>query len=64
MTQNQIVWYLYKRMLIEGRQIAPRPFIEYGESADEILPFLDEYFNEWANRLFEGLMNELRIFNK
>ena len=64
MTQNQIVWYLYKRMLIEGRQIARRPFIEYGESADEILPFLDEYFNEWANRLFEGLMNELRIFNK
>lgn len=62
MTQNEIVWYLYRRMLVEGRLIAARPFIDYGESADEILPFLDKFFERWADRLFEGLMNELRIF--
>lgn len=64
MTENQIVWYLYRRMLIEGRQIAPRPFINYGETADEVLPFLEDFFNDWADRLFEGLMNEIRLFNK
>ena len=63
MSENQIVWYLYKRMLIEGREIAPRPFIESGFNNDEdpakILPFLDDFFNKWADKVFEKITEEL-----
>lgn len=60
MTPNEIAYYLYRRMLIEGRQIAPRPFINYDENGDvsKILPFLDEFFNKWADYVFEAIMTE------
>lgn len=67
MTQNQIVWYLYKRMLIEGRQIAPRPFINYDENEDPsvILPFLDDFFDKWADKVFELIISDLeKYFNE
>lgn len=67
MTETQIVWYLYKRMLIEGREIAPRPFINYDEDGDpaKILPFLDDFFSKWADRVFELIMNDLdKYFNQ
>ena len=63
MTENQIVWYLYKRMLIEGREISPRPFIESGYNNDEdpskILPFLDDFFDKWADKVFNKITEEL-----
>lgn len=64
MTENQIVWYLYKRMLIDGREIAPRPFIEYDENDDisKILPFLDEFFEKWADLVFEKIMYDIDKF--
>ena len=66
MTQSEIVWYLFKRMIIEGREIAPRPFINYDEDGDvsKILPFLDEFFNKWADRVFEEITSELTKYFK
>lgn len=64
LTQSEIVWMLYKRMMFEGREIAPRPFINYGESADEVLPFLEDFFDKWADNIFNELMKELKIFDK
>lgn len=67
MTQNQIVWYLYRRMLIEGRQIAPRPFINYDENGDPsvILPFLDDFFDKWSDKVFELIISDLeKYFNE
>ena len=61
MTQAQIVWYLYKRMIVEGMEIAPRPFINYDENGDvsKILPFLDEFFENWSKKIFEGIIEDL-----
>ena len=67
MSQNQIVWYLYRRMIIDGRQIAARPFIEYDPEGDasKILPFLDEFFDNWADKVFNEITKELdKYFNK
>ena len=68
MTQNEIVWYLYKRMLIEGREIAPRPFIESGykngEDPSKVLPFLDDFFDKWCDRVVDLIMNDVdKYFN-
>lgn len=68
MTQNQIVWYLYKRMLIEGRQIAARPFINSGynnnEDPSKILDFLDDFFSKWADKVFQLIMEDVdKYFN-
>lgn len=64
MTQNQIVWLLYRKMLIEGRPIAPRPFIGYGDDVDKVLPFLDEMLDKWAEETFNEIMKEIdKYFN-
>lgn len=68
MTENQVVWYLYKRMIIDGRQIAARPFINSGYNNDEdpskILPFLDDFFNKWADKVFDLIMKDTdKYFN-
>jgi len=64
LSQNQIAYYLYKRMLVEGRQIAPRPFINYDENGDLsiILPFLDEFFEKWADEVFKLIMQDIDNF--
>lgn len=63
MTETQIVWYLYRRMLIEGRNIKARPFIESGYNNDEdpskILNFLDEFFDAWADKVFELITQDI-----
>jgi len=67
MTENQIVWYLYRRMLIEGRQIAARPFINYDPEDDPsvVLPFLDDFFDKWADKVFELIISDLeKYFNE
>ena len=66
LTDTEIVWHLYNRMLVDGREIAPRPFINYDEDGDvsKILPFLDEFFNNWADRVFQMLMEQTdKYFN-
>ena len=66
LTQSQIVWMLYKKMMFEGREIAARPFINYDPQGDPmvVLPFLEEFFDKWAENIFNELMKELKIFNK
>lgn len=67
MSQNQIVWYLYRRMIVDGRQIAARPFIEYDPEGDasKILPFLNDFFDNWADKVFKEITKELdKYFNK
>ena len=61
MTQSQIVWYLYRRMVLEGRQIAPRPFINYDPNGDiyKILPFLQDMLDKWAEDVFNDIIKEL-----
>lgn len=63
LTENQIAWMLYRRMVLEYREIQPRPFIESGYNNDEdpskILNFLDEFFNKWADRVFELITKDL-----
>lgn len=63
MTETQIVWYLYRRMLIEGRNIKPRPFIESGYNNDEdpskILNFLDEFFDAWSDKVFQLITQDI-----
>lgn len=61
LSQNQIAFILYRKMLIEGRGITPRPFINYDEGDDvsKILPFLDEFFDKWADGVFEIIMDEI-----
>ena len=63
MTESQIVWYLYKRMILEYREIQPRPFIESGYNNDEdpskILNFLDDFFNKWADKVFEEITTDI-----
>ena len=63
MSENQMVWYLYKRMLIDGREIKPRPFINSGydnnEDPSKILPFLDDFFEKWADKVFLKITEEL-----
>ena len=64
MTENQIVFYLYKRMLIDGREIAARPFIEYDPNDDvsKILPFLDDFFDKWADWVFDKITYDIDNF--
>lgn len=69
MTQNQIVWYLYRRMLIEGREIKARPFINSGydnnEDPSKILDFLDDFFDKWADRVFDLITEDIdKYFNQ
>lgn len=63
LSKNQIIWYLYKRMIIEGRQIAPRPFIESGylnnEDPSKILPFLNDFFDKWADEVFIKITEDI-----
>lgn len=64
LTENQIVWVVYRK--INERLIAPRPFINYDpqEDVSKILPFLDDYFDKWADEIFEKITEEItRYFN-
>jgi hypothetical protein len=64
LTENQIVYLVYRR--INEDLIAPRPFINYdpNEDVNKILPFLDEYFDKWAENIFNKITEELdKYFN-
>lgn len=58
-TENQTVYLIYRS--INERLIAPRPFINYDPNGDPsiILPFLDEYFSNWADELFNEIVQQL-----
>lgn len=64
LTDNELAWRIVKNIFKGG--IMARPFINYDPEGDPlvVLPFLEDFFNDWADRLFEEIMNELILFNK
>ena len=62
-TENQMMWILAKKMfsLNPPYIIQARPFINWDENGDvaKILPFLDDYFEKWADIIFEDIISEL-----
>lgn len=63
-TENQIVWAILKSIFMRG--IEPRPFINWDENDDPsvVLPFLDDYFDRWADEVFNKITEELdKYFN-
>lgn len=64
LTDNELAWRIVKNIFKGG--IMARPFINYDPEGDPlvVLPFLEDFFNDWADRLFEEIMNEIRLFNK
>lgn len=81
MTQNEMVYALAKAMFDEENhyKIPPRPFIAYDPNNDtmpnykvtlnseieKILPFIDDFFDKWADDIFEKIMEETdKFFNQ
>ena len=67
-TENQMMWILAKKMFSTETPytINPRPFINYDENGDisKILPFIDDFFNKWADYVFDEITRELdKYFN-
>lgn len=58
-TENQIVWAILKSIFMRG--IEPRPFINWDDNEDPsvVLPFLDDYFDKWADEVFNKITEEL-----
>lgn len=58
-TENQIVWAVIKSIWMRG--IKPRPFINWDENDDVsvILPFLDDFFEKWADDVFKLIIQEI-----
>lgn len=58
-TENETVYLIYRS--INERLIAPRPFINYDPSGDPslILPFLNDYFDKFADDIFNKVVAEL-----
>lgn len=66
MTHNQMVWALANRMFNERNHytIAPRPFLVWNEEGDieKMIPTLERYMNEWFDKLFNDIINDLNKF--
>lgn len=64
LTDNELAWRIVKNIFKGG--IMARPFINYDPEGDPlvVLPFLEDFFEKWADDIFEELMNEIRLFNK
>lgn len=61
-TENSLAWAIVKSIIRRG--IEARPFIEYDpeERPDVILPFLDKFFERWADIVFEDICKDLDIY--
>lgn len=62
LTDNELAWRIVKNIFKGG--IMARPFINYDPEGDPlvVLPFLEDFFEKWADNIFEELMNEIRLF--
>lgn len=58
-TENQIVWAILKSIWMRG--IDARPFLNWDDNEDPsvIMPFLDEYFDKWADDVFKLVTKEI-----
>ena len=64
-TENQTVWAILKSIWMRG--IEPRPFLNYDEGGDPsiIIPFLDDYFDGWSDKVWNQIIEELdKYFNQ
>lgn len=65
-TENQVLFLVLKSIVEQG--IYVRPFIGNGYYNDDpafVLPFLDEFFDKWADNIFERITYELdKYFNQ
>lgn len=65
---NRIVWAIYRRAKAMRYGIDPRPFLGNGyENPDPayVLPFLDDFFNKWADDVFDEITKEIdKIFSR
>lgn len=62
-TENQTLFLVLRSIVNKG--IAARPFIGngyYDSDPSKVLPFLDEFFDNWADNIFEKICYELDSF--
>ena len=60
--ENMAAWIVYRSIMENG--VKPRPFLNDSEGIDEMMPFLDDYFNKWADDIFEKITEQLdKYFN-
>ena len=61
-TDNELAWRIVNNIFMGG--IMPRPFINYDPEGDPsvVLPFLNDFFEKWANEVFNNLINEIKYF--
>lgn len=62
-TENQTIWMCINSIVKYG--IAARPFIGNGFINDDpafVLPFLDEFFDKWADNVYNDIIKELDTF--
>lgn len=50
--------YLVEKSIVE-KGIAARPFIGVGDDPSVVLPFLDNYFDKWADEVFEMIIKKI-----
>lgn len=66
MSENQIVYLVYKKINEEG--IKARPFINSGavngEDLERMMPWLYGYFSTWSDRVFNEIMKEVDKYFK
>ena len=58
-TENQVVWAILKSIWMRG--VEPRPFLNWDDSQDPalIIPFLNDYFDEWSDLVWNQITEEL-----
>jgi hypothetical protein len=67
--KNRVAWAVFKAIIQKG--VPPRPFLGFDASSGErigepakgdpsvVLPFLDDYFDKWADEVFNKITEEL-----
>lgn len=62
-SENQTIWAIIKSIVKRG--IIQRPILGngfYNEDPAYVLPFLDDFFDKWADDLFEDICKELDVY--
>lgn len=59
MTHTQMVYVIYRKINMQG--IKARPFLTYDPAEDPsvIMPFLNDFFDKWADDVFEEITKEI-----
>lgn len=59
MTQTQMVYVIYRKINMQG--IKARPFLTYDPAEDPsvIMPFLNDFFDKWADEVFEEITRDM-----